>query len=79
MSKLSMAAAGGIGFLLGSRAGRGPYEQAMAKAKTVRDDPRVRQTVADTKDTVVDKAGDAMQAAKAKADEVGGGPGMATP
>ncbi len=73
MSKFSLAIAGGIGFLAGSRAGRGPYERAVARARTLRDDPRVRRSVADARDVVADKAGDAVQAAKAKADDLGSG------
>jgi len=44
--KLLVLAVGiGIGFLLGSRAGRGPYEKVAAKADQVWHDPRVQQQV----------------------------------
>lgn len=79
MSKLTMAAAGGIGFLLGSRAGRAPYEKAVARAQALRNDPKVRQGVADAKDAAIEKAGEAAQAARTKVDEVTSGPGTATP
>ncbi len=35
----------GVGFLLGSRAGRGPYEKVAAATKKVWDDPRVQTQV----------------------------------
>ncbi|CAN5290234.1 hypothetical protein BH09ACT12_BH09ACT12_05350 [soil metagenome] len=79
MSKLSMAVAGGIGFLLGSRAGRAPYETAVAQVQKLREDPRVRQGVSDAKSTITDKVSDVAQTAATKVDEVGSGPGMATP
>lgn len=78
MSKLSIAVAGGIGFLAGSRAGRGPYEKTMSRAQSLRNDPQVRQSVADARDVAADKAGDVVQAAKAKADDLGSGPGATT-
>ena len=83
MSKLTMAAAGGIGFLLDSRAGRAPYEKAMARAQALRNDPAVRRGVADATSATVDKAGQAAQAARDaardKVDQVASGPGTATP
>lgn len=44
--KLLILAAGvGIGFLLGSRAGRGPYERFAKKTKECWEDPRVQRQV----------------------------------
>ena len=44
--KLLILAAGvGIGFLLGSRAGRGPYERFAARTKECWEDPRVQRQV----------------------------------
>lgn len=48
MSKMAMIVAGGVGFLLGSRAGRGPYERFSARAREVAGDPRVRDALATT-------------------------------
>lgn len=79
MSKTSMAIAGGIGFLLGSRAGRAPYEKAVAQASRLRNDPEVRRAVENAAAAARDTAGAAAQTAKAKVDEVTSGPGMATP
>jgi len=44
--KLIILALGvGVGFLLGSRAGRGPYERFSAATKRVWEDPRVQKQV----------------------------------
>lgn len=64
MSKITMAAAASVGFLLGSRAGRAPYEKARAQAGRLRRDPRVRQAVAQAGAVAQEKAGDAVSAAK---------------
>ena len=77
MSKATMAIAGGIGFLLGSRAGRGPYEQAMTQVSRLRNDPQVRQAVDNAATTARDAAGSAAQSAKHKIDEATSGPGIA--
>ncbi len=79
MSKTSMAIAGGIGFLLGSRAGRAPYEKAMTQVSRLRNDPEVRSAVENAATTARDTAGAAVQTAKTKVDEVTSGPGTATP
>lgn len=77
MSKTTMVIAGGIGFLLGSRAGRAPYENAMAQAKRLRNDPEVRRAVDNAATTARDAAGTAAQTARAKIDEVTSDPGIA--
>ncbi len=77
MSKATMAIAGGIGFLLGSRAGRAPYEKAAAQARRLRNDPQVRQAVDNAATTARDAAGSAAQTAKHKIDEATSGPGIA--
>ena len=79
MSKISMAAAGAAGFLLGSRAGRAPYERFAAQVQRLREDPEVRRRAAQARGTVVDAAAEAVDAAREKAAEVSSGPGMATP
>ena len=43
MKRLLIVAAGAVGFLLGSRAGREPYEQFMRMIGQLKDDPRVQQ------------------------------------
>lgn len=79
MSKITLAAAGAVGFLLGSRAGRAPYEKFVGEAQRLRNDPKVQHKAAEVRDTVVDAASDAAEAAKVKADQVASGPGTATP
>ena len=44
MSKLSLLVAGGVGYVLGARAGRERYEQIVRTATRVKDDPRVQDT-----------------------------------
>jgi len=42
MKRLLIVTAGAVGFLLGSRAGREPYEQFMRAIGQLKDDPRVQ-------------------------------------
>lgn len=56
MKKLSLLAAGGIGYVLGARAGRGRYDQIAGLATKVKNDPRVQ-----------DAAHQAAETAKAQA------------
>lgn len=79
MSKLTMAAAGTVGFLLGSRAGRGPYEWTAARLDELRADPTVRRRAADVRDAAAAKAGDVAESAKVTVDQATSGPGVATP
>ena len=62
MSKLLIIAAGGVGYLLGSRAGHEPYEKFSQKAQQVRDDPRVQKRASQFKrraeEQVDEKVGD---------------------
>ena len=68
MSKIVTLTAGAIGFVLGSRAGRGPYEKLSAKAGEVRRDPRVQEKVSQAQDVAADKA---KTAASTVSDKVG--------
>lgn len=43
MSKLTMLAAFGAGYVLGARAGRTRYDQIMGTVEKVRNDPRVQE------------------------------------
>lgn len=79
MSKLTMAAAGTVGFLLGSRAGRGPYEWTTARLDELRSDPEVRRRAAEVRDVAATKAGDVAESAKATVDQATSGTGVATP
>ncbi len=79
MSKLSWTIAGGIGFLLGSRAGTAPYEKVASEVQRLRRDPQVRQHVAEAKEAAGERAAEAAQTVRTKVDEVTTGPGSATP
>lgn len=43
MKKLVLLAAGGVGYVLGARAGRGRYDQIAGLATKVKQDPRVQE------------------------------------
>lgn len=79
MFKITMAAAGAAGFLLGSRAGRGPYESFLSQVQRVREDPEVRQRAAQARETVTDAASEAAQTVRDKAAQASGGNGVAAP
>ena len=51
MKKLMMLVAGGIGYVLGARAGRERYEQIKGMAVKVKDDPRVQDAAHQAADT----------------------------
>lgn len=74
MKKFVFLAGLGIGFVLGSRSGRGTYDKLEAQARTIAHDPRVQETAAqarsaaqDAASTVKDKAPGVAAAAKDKA------------
>jgi hypothetical protein len=54
--KLTLAAAFGIGYTLGAKAGRERYEQIKNTAQQVKDDPRVQDAAAKAEDLVRDTA-----------------------
>jgi hypothetical protein len=54
--KLTLAAAFGIGYTLGAKAGRERYEQIKNTAQQVKDDPRVQDAAAKAEDLVRDAA-----------------------
>lgn len=73
MKKLLIVTAGAVGFLLGSRAGREPYEQFMRAIGQLKDDPRVQakahqgaQLVREQAPVVADKVADAARTATDK-------------
>lgn len=69
MSKIITLTAGAIGFVLGSRAGREPYEKLAAKAGQVRRDPRVQEKVSQAQDVATDKAKTAASTVSDKVSE----------
>lgn len=73
MKRLLIVSAGAVGFLLGSRAGREPYEQFMRAIGQLKDDPRVQekahqgaQLVREQAPVVADKVADAAKTATSK-------------
>jgi hypothetical protein len=73
MKRILIVSAGAVGFLLGSRAGRQPYEQFMRAIGQLKDDPRVQekahqgaQLVRDQAPVVADKVADAARTATSK-------------
>ena len=56
MKKLMLLVAGGVGYVLGTRAGRERYEQIKRTATRVKDDPRVQEKAAQAADLAKDKA-----------------------
>ena len=56
MRKLTMLVAGGVGYVLGARAGRERYEQIKRTATRVKNDPRVQEKVTQAADLAKEKA-----------------------
>jgi len=56
MGKLSMLAGGAVGYVLGTRAGRGRYEQIKSQAQRVVNDPRVQRKASAATEAAKDKA-----------------------
>ena len=56
MKKLTLLAAVGVGYVLGTKAGRERYEQIKGTFIKVKDNPRVQETAQQAADFAVDKA-----------------------
>lgn len=72
MSKLTMLAAAGVGYVLGARAGRERYDQLTQTFNKVKNDPRVQEKTQQATDVVKEKAPIVADTAKAKANEAAG-------
>jgi len=70
MKKFIFLAGLAIGFVVGSRAGRGPYESLERTAHKVAEDPEVQRRAAQAKDTATKVAHDTASTVKEKAPEV---------
>lgn len=70
MKKLIFLIGLGIGFVLGSKVGREPYEKLEATARGYVEDPRVQEKVGQARDTATRVAKDAADTVKEKAPEV---------
>lgn len=56
MYRLTFLAGAAVGYVLGSRAGRGRYEELKQRADALWHDPRVQEKVSTASQTVKDKA-----------------------
>lgn len=69
MSKLTMLAAAGAGYVLGARAGRERYEQIAAGTRKAMRNPRVQSVKRQAQGTVAEQAGVLKDVAAEKARE----------
>ncbi|MGZ4494379.1 MAG: hypothetical protein ACXVWU_06750 [Nocardioides sp.] len=69
MKKLTLLVAAGAGYVLGAKAGRERYEQIMAGARRVKQDPRVQAQAHRAAETVREQAPAMAGAVKDKAAE----------
>ncbi len=72
MKKLIFIAGVGLGFVLGSKMGREPYEKLEATARQYAEDPRVQEKFGQVRDTASRTAKDTADTVKTKAPEVAG-------
>ncbi|GAA1484814.1 hypothetical protein [Brachybacterium fresconis] len=70
MKKFIFLAGLALGFVIGSRAGRGPYESLERTARQVADDPEVQRRATQAKETAGRVAQDTASTVKDKAPEV---------
>ncbi len=70
LKKLPLLIAGGVGYVLGARAGRERYEQLMTQAQKVAGNPKVQDAAQKAQATVTAQATTAAEAAKEKATDV---------
>ncbi|GAA1478978.1 hypothetical protein GCM10009623_34240 [Nocardioides aestuarii] len=86
MKKLTILIAGGVGYVLGTRAGRERWEQIKGAAVRVKDDPRVQEKAQQAVDTakaqapvVKDKLAEAADSARTRVSSDGGDPAADLP
>ena len=70
MRKLTLLVGIGLGFIAGSRAGRGPYERLEGTIRQVSGRPDVQQAVESASDTVESAVDNATRAATDKVTEI---------
>ncbi|MDP3890352.1 hypothetical protein [Nocardioides sp.] len=66
MKKTPLLIAGAVGYVLGSKAGRGRYEQIKSGAQKVAENPRVQAATHKAQETVTTQAAAAADVAKDK-------------
>ena len=67
MKKLMLLAAGGVGYVLGAKAGRERYEQIKDSAQKIRKNPTVQQKMDEAKTKAQEAAGTATDKVRHKA------------
>ena len=60
MKKLAFLIGLGVGFLLGSKTGTGPYQELEARVRSIANRPEVRDTVETTKDAAGEQVREAV-------------------
>ncbi|GEP37774.1 hypothetical protein NPS01_14370 [Nocardioides psychrotolerans] len=70
MSKLSLLAAAGVGYVLGARAGRERYEQIKVQAQKVARNPKVQDAAQRAQDVAAEQAAVAAGVVKDKVSDV---------
>lgn len=68
MKKLLLIVAGGVGYVLGTKAGRERYEQILGKFNEVKNDPRVQEKAHQAADLAKEKAPAVKEKVSAAAD-----------
>lgn len=66
VKKLPLLLAGGVGYVLGAKAGRERYEQIRAQAQKIAGNPKVQDVAHRAQDAVATQAATAAEAAKDK-------------
>jgi hypothetical protein len=69
MKKFSLLVGAAVGFVLGSRAGRGPYERLEGKVRDVAGRPGVQDTLEDVKAVAGDQVANAKDVVADKVDD----------
>jgi hypothetical protein len=70
MKKIPLLAAAAVGYVLGSKAGRGRYEQIRSGAQKLAENPKVRAATHKAQETVATQAAAAADVAKEKVTDV---------
>lgn len=69
MGKFSLLIGAGVGYVLGTRAGRSQYDKIVAQTQKLWRDPRVQRTTQQARDTAGDLGHKAQDKVSAKVDE----------
>jgi hypothetical protein len=70
MKKIPLLAAAAVGYVLGSKAGRGRYEQIRSGAHKIAENPKVQAATSKAQEAVATQAAAAADVAKEKVSDV---------